>query len=312
MTHLPVLGREVVEALQPQKNGIYIDATFGRGGYTAMLLESGAGRVIAIDRDPEAIAAGAEFSKRYGDRFLLLQGCFGDMARLLRAANVNQVNGVAFDIGVSSPQLDKAERGFSFRLDGPLDMRMSDTGQTAADLVNSLGEAEIADILYQFGEERASRRIAKAIVEQRRIEPFTRTVQLANVISSVVPKHSETHPATKSFQALRIAVNDELGELQRGLEAAISLLQEGGRVAVVTFHSLEDRIVKDFFKLQAGRVSQGSRHRPVAVMAQQASLRLVKTKAITPSDQEMKTNPRARSAKLRVAEKIAQVSYASE
>ncbi len=304
MTHRPVLGREVVEALQPKKNGVYIDATFGRGGYTALLLESGAGRVVAIDRDPEAAKAAEIFKQRYGDRFLFLTGCFGDMVRIVRAANINTVDGIAFDIGVSSPQLDTAERGFSFRLDGPLDMRMSATGRSAADIVNTAGEAELADILYQLGEERASRRIAKAIVEARRVKAFERTTELAATIASVVPKHSEIHPATKSFQALRIAVNDELGELQRGLQAALELLQSGGRIAVVTFHSLEDRIVKEFFRTQAGRIGQISRHRPLVAATLAPSLRLVNNKAITPSDEECRQNSRARSAKLRVAEKI--------
>jgi 16S rRNA (cytosine1402-N4)-methyltransferase len=303
MTHIPVLGVETIEALQPHKNGIYIDATFGRGGYTALLLEAGAGRVIAIDRDPEAIQAAKAFTTKYGSRFTMIEGCFGDMVQLLHAANINEVDGIAFDIGVSSPQLDTAERGFSFRLDGPLDMRMSGEGQTAADIVNGFAEADLADLIYQYGEERASRRVAKAIVEARRTEKFTRTTQLANVIASVLPK-GEIHPATKSFQALRIAVNDELGELQRGLEAAVTLLKEKGRVAVVTFHSLEDRIVKNFFRAQAGRVSQGSRHRPMTHLAQEATLHLVNNKAITASDDEARSNPRARSAKLRVAEKV--------
>jgi 16S rRNA (cytosine1402-N4)-methyltransferase len=303
MTHIPVLGVETVEALQPHKNGIYIDATFGRGGYTMLLLEAGAGRVIAIDRDPEAIEAAKAFTAKYGSRFTMIEGCFGDMVQLLRAANINEVDGIAFDIGVSSPQLDTPGRGFSFRHDGPLDMRMSGEGQTAADIVNTMGESDLADLIYQYGEERASRRVAKAIVETRRTEKFMRTTQLANVIASVLPK-GEIHPATKSFQALRIAVNDELGELQRGLEAAVTLLKEKGRVAVVTFHSLEDRIVKNFFRAQAGRVSQGSRHRPATSIAQEATLNLINNKAITASEEEARSNPRARSAKLRIAEKV--------
>lgn len=304
MNHVPVLSLETIRALQPHDKGIYIDATFGRGGYTALLLEAGAGRVIAIDRDPEAIVAGEDFTKRFGKRFTLLQGCFGDMKALLAAANINAVDGIAFDIGVSSPQLDTAARGFSFRAEGPLDMRMGGSERTAADIVNNVSEKELADILYIYGEEHASRKIAKAIVTARREQQIVTTTQLANIISSVMPKKSEIHPATKSFQALRIVVNDELGELERGLHSATELLNEGGRVAVVTFHSLEDRIVKNYFRQAAGRVAGGSRHRPAIVQMTVPKLCLINTKAITPSDDECKINPRARSAKLRVAEKV--------
>jgi 16S rRNA (cytosine1402-N4)-methyltransferase len=309
--HLPVLVNEVVEGLAPQKNGLYVDATFGRGGYSRAILESGDCRVIGIDRDPEAIAVGKEFEKQYPDRFTILQGPFSQIKVLLNGINVTQVNGIAFDLGVSSPQIDNAERGFSFRNDGPLDMRMSTTGESAADLVNTMGEEELANIIYKYGEERASRKIAKAIVLDRKTTPFTRTLELASLIERIMPRRDETHPATKTFQALRIAVNGELDELQQGLEASEELLADKGRLAVVTFHSLEDRIVKNFLRDKAGKISRGSRHKPDMVLEKSASFNLINNKAIAPSKEETKMNPRSRSAKLRVAEKITEATHAA-
>jgi 16S rRNA (cytosine1402-N4)-methyltransferase len=310
-SHLPVLVNEVVEGLAPHAKGIYVDATFGRGGYTKAILESGDCRVIGIDRDPEAVAVGREFEKQYPNRFTILQGPFSQIKVLLNGINITHVDGIAFDLGVSSPQLDNAERGFSFRNDGPLDMRMSATGESAADLVNTMDEEELANIIYKYGEERASRKIAKAIVMDRKEKLFTRTLELASLIERIMPRRDETHPATKTFQALRIAVNGELDELQEGLEAAEELLADKGRLAVVTFHSLEDRIVKNFLRDKAGKVSRGSRHLPDVSMHKEASFNLINNKAIAPSKDEIKANSRSRSAKLRVAEKIMETTHAA-
>ena len=302
--HFPVLLKEVVDGLALHANGVYVDATFGRGGYSKAMLESANCMVYGIDRDPEAVAVGREFEQRYPNRFKILQGPFSQIADLLHAVNVNEVDGIAFDLGVSSPQLDTAERGFSFRLDGPLDMRMSADGPSAADLVNTLGEEELANIIYQYGEERASRKIAKAIVMDRKAEPFTRTLQLAQLIERILPRKDETHPATKTFQALRIAVNGELDELHEGLQASETLLKDEGRLAVVTFHSLEDRIVKNFLREKAGKVSRGSRHMPDITLHNDATFELINSKAIAPSKDEVKLNARSRSAKLRVAARV--------
>ena len=303
-THFPVLMNEVIEGLALHADGVYVDATFGRGGYSKAILEAENCKVYGIDRDPEAVAVGREFEKNYPNRFKILQGPFSQIKVLLNEANITQVDGIAFDLGVSSPQLDTAERGFSFRLDGPLDMRMSADGQSAADLVNTLDEEELANLIYKYGEERASRKIAKAIVMDRKATPFTRTLELAQLIERIMPRRDETHPATKTFQALRIAVNGELDELQQGLEASEELLGDNGRLAVVTFHSLEDRIVKNFLKEKAGKVSRGSRHMPDVSVAVDATFELVNSKAIAPSKTEVKTNARSRSAKLRVARRV--------
>lgn len=310
-SHLPVLVNEVVAGLAPKANETYVDATFGRGGYSRAILEAANCKVIGIDRDPEAVAVGREFEARYPDRFQILEGPFSEMDVLLKDAQVTQVDGIAFDLGVSSPQLDDAARGFSFRNDGPLDMRMSKTGKTAADIVNQAPEAELANIIYNYGEERASRRIAKAIVEQRKTQKFTRTLELAQLIEKIVPRRDETHPATKTFQALRIAVNGELDELQQGLQLSEQVLADQGRLAVVTFHSLEDRIVKNFLREKAGRVARGSRHKPEINVQQQAVFTLTKTKAIAPTVEEARRNPRARSAKLRVAIRQREVPHAA-
>ncbi len=309
--HIPVLMHEVIEGLNLQKDGVYVDATFGRGGYSKAMLEAADCKVIGIDRDPDAVAVGKEFEIQYPNRFKILQGPFSQIKSLLNDAGIHQVDGIAFDLGVSSPQLDNAERGFSFRNDGPLDMRMSKDGPSAADLVNTMGEEELANIIFQYGEERSSRKIAKAIVLDRKTTQFTRTLELAQLIERILPRRDETHPATKTFQALRIAVNGELDELKQGLEASEDLLAEKGRLAVVTFHSLEDRIVKNYLRDKAGKVSRGSRHMPDISAPVKSVFTLVNSKAIAPTQQETKSNPRARSAKLRVAERTREQAYAA-
>lgn len=306
--HIPVLLAEVVATLAPRDGGIYVDGTFGLGGYSRAILEAADCRVWAIDRDPSAVARGAALAERFGERLRIIEGRFGDMDRLLAAHGVTAVDGVVLDIGVSSPQIDTAERGFSFRTDGPLDMRMGSDGPTAADLVNGLAEGEIADILYRLGEERLSRRIARAIVETRRQAPILRTGDLAAIVRSVVPRSRDgIDPATRTFQALRIRVNDELGELDRGLIAAERLLRPDGRLVVVAFHSLEDRRVKDFLRLRTGQAPAPSRHAPVAAPGGEtaASFRLLTRKPVTPGAEEQAANPRSRSARLRAAERTA-------
>ena len=312
-THTPVLLDQVVLALAPQAGETYLDGTFGRGGYSRALLDAAPCRVVGIDRDPEAIAAGAALRERYGDRLTLIQGRFGNMEALVRAAGIDQVDGVALDIGVSSPQIDDPERGFSFRFDGPLDMRMGDEGPSAAEIVNTMPEGELADIIFQLGEERLSRRVARAIVAARLEAPIERTGVLARIIRGVVPASRDgIDPATRTFQALRIYVNDELGELARGLEAAECLLKAGGRLAIVSFHSLEDRVVKNFLRERSGNTPAGSRHLPQAGQSRSPSFTLVSRKAIVADDAECRRNPRARSAKLRVAARTDAPSWAKE
>ena len=304
--HIPVMLREVVEALAPKDRGIYVDGTFGRGGYARALLGAAQTHVVGIDRDPDAIAAGQAMVREFAPRLTLLHGAFGDMEALLKAQNIAAVDGVALDLGVSSPQLDEAARGFSFQEDGPLDMRMSQNGPSAADLVNSAGERELADIIYNYGEERFSRRVAKRIVEAREKEPITRTRQLADIVRPAVPRSADgLHPATRTFQALRIAVNDELGELRRGLLAAEQLLKPQGRLAVVSFHSLEDRDVKNFLRVRCATAPRASRHAPAndEQGLTPPTFRAVTRKALLPSAAESAANPRARSARLRVAER---------
>lgn len=305
--HVPVLLTEVIEALKPRDGGVYVDGTFGAGGYTRAILQAADCTVIGIDRDPEARARADALAQEFPGRFALVAGRFGDMADLLPArGHAAPVDGVALDIGVSSMQIDEAERGFSFAKDGPLDMRMERAGRSAADLVNEADEAELADIIHFYGEERHARRVARAIVEARREKPFERTLELAEVVRRVVRKgKDQIDPATRTFQGLRIAVNDELGELERGLAGAERLLAPGGRLAVVTFHSLEDRVVKRFIRERSGRTGGVSRHVPVdaAATGPAATFLDVSRKAIAPGPEECRANPRARSAKLRVAER---------
>ncbi|TDK43226.1 16S rRNA (cytosine(1402)-N(4))-methyltransferase RsmH [Antarcticimicrobium luteum] len=294
--HVPVLLRALLEAVAPV-TGTWLDGTFGAGGYTRGLLEAGADRVIAVDRDPLAFEMAQDWAADYGDRLIMQHGVFSRMDEYAQ-----DLDGVVLDLGVSSMQLDRAERGFSFMKEGPLDMRMSQQGPSAADLVNTAEEAELADILYLYGEERASRRIARAIVRAREVEPIGTTLRLAEIVESCLPraKPGQSHPATRSFQALRIAVNDEFGELFRGLMAAERALRPGGKLAVVSFHSIEDRMVKRFLQSRAGQTGRGSRHGPEIEHADPQFL-LRPRKAIAPDPQELAENPRARSARLRVA-----------
>ncbi len=297
--HIPVLLAEVIAALKPHDDGVYVDGTFGGGGYSEAMLRSADCRVVALDRDPAAVARGEDLAKLYAGRLTLIEGRFSEMERLLAPLGVTQIAGVALDLGVSSAQLDDPARGFSFRGDGPLDMRMGREGRSAADLVNSADEAELATIIRDYGEERFARRIARAIVAAR---PLTRTGELAAAIRSVVPDTGGIDPATRTFQALRIAVNEELDELDRGLAAAERLLEPGGRLAVVAFHSLEDRRVKDFLRRRSTAAPQSSRHVP-ATRGPAPSFRLLTRKPVAASAAETARNPRARSARLRGAER---------
>lgn len=297
--HVSVLLGEVVAALEPVAGKIIVDGTFGAGGYSRAFLETGAD-VVAFDRDPSAARFAGPLIE--SGRFRLVEARFSEMLSRLGEATVD---GVALDLGVSSMQLDEADRGFSFMRDGPLDMRMAADGPTAADLVNTLEQAELARILYVYGEERESRRVASFLVRRRAEAPFARTLDLAEVVERALGgrRGAKTHPATKSFQALRIAVNEELSELEAGLLAAERVLKPGGRLAVVTFHSLEDRIVKAFLTERGGRTPGGSRHAPPVKDGPAPSFRLLFNGARAPRDEESRGNPRARSAKLRAAER---------
>jgi 16S rRNA (cytosine1402-N4)-methyltransferase len=298
--HTPVMLKEVLAALMPRAGGVYLDGTFGGGGYTQGILEGAQCTVWAIDRDPEAIERGASLMARFPGRLHLLHGQFADMVTLLGQAGVTALDGVVLDLGVSSFQLDDPARGFSFRHDGPLDMRMEKQGTSAAELVNTLPERALADVLFQFGEERASRRVAHAIVAARQQAPIETTGRLAEIIRSVLPPdRSGHHPATRSFQALRIKVNDELGQIERALAQAAGMLAPGGRLVVVAFHSLEDRIVKRFMTQVAGR------HNPAGLKTRDAvDFRLLTARAQRPGSFESDANPRARSARLRALERL--------
>lgn len=294
--HVPVLLAPLLRAVAPV-TGVWIDGTFGAGGYARGLIEAGAEQVIGIDRDPLAQQMAASWLPMYDGKISLVQGNFGMMDLF-----AEDVDGVVLDLGVSSMQLDQAERGFSFMKDGPLDMRMAQDGLTAADIVNDADEVDLADILYTYGEERASRRIAKAIVAARKAGPITRTLELAGLVEGCLPraKPGQSHPATRSFQALRIAVNDEYGALMDGLSAAERALKPGGLLAVVSFHSVEDRMVKRFMQTRAGQTGRANRYQP-EVEAEAPAFEIVNRKAIGPDEDELAANPRARSAKLRVA-----------
>ena len=298
-THIPVLLGETIDALAPRDGALYLDGTFGGGGYSEALLRRADCRVVALDRDRAATRRGEALRPLYAGRLTLLDGRFGEMERLLRPLGIARLAGVVLDLGLSSIQLDDPAPGFSFRADGPLDMRMEAGGRTAADLVNTASEAELATIIRDYGEERLARRIARAIVAAR---PLTRTGELAAIIRRVVPETGGIDPATRTFQALRIAVNDELDEIDRGLAAAERLLEPGGRLAVVAFHSLEDRRVKSFLRLRSGNAPKTSRHLPGGRQPA-PSFRLVYRKPVTPGAPEIARNPRARSARLRAAER---------
>jgi 16S rRNA (cytosine1402-N4)-methyltransferase len=305
--HISVMVDEVTHGLAPFDGGVYVDGTFGAGGYSEAILKLAKCKVWGIDRDPLAQTYGEKLRQVYPRQITVLNGCFGDMETLLGDVGISSVDGITLDIGVSSMQIDDPCRGFSFRADGPLDMRMGATGLTAADVVNSFDEEKLANIIYNFGEERASRRIAHAISELRRTKEITSTSQLASLIRSVVSKSKDgIDPATRTFQALRIYVNDELGELERGLLAAERLLTPGGRLAVVSFHSLEDRRVKIFLRNRTGDAPRPSRHLPDTGIVTIPTFKVTKRSGFKASDTEVKMNPRSRSARLRVAERTAE------
>ncbi len=301
--HITVLGHEATDALLPEEGKVMLDATLGGGGHSELLLRRGA-TVWGIDRDPTACAAAHHRLSAYGNRMHVITGCFGDVQELLHHEDVNGVDGIVADLGISSPQVDTPQRGFSFLSEGPLDMRMNpNSPRCAADIVNNASEEEIAEILYVYGEERAARAIARRIVQQRTISPITTTTQLAKIICSILPRRGKQHPATRSFQALRIAVNDELSQLEKLLKGGFALLRSGGRFAVITFHSLEDRAVKRFFE----HVSKPELDRPEWPAPRpnpDYAARIITRKPITPGAEELANNPRSRSAKLRVLEKI--------
>ncbi|PIR31813.1 MAG: 16S rRNA (cytosine(1402)-N(4))-methyltransferase [Alphaproteobacteria bacterium CG11_big_fil_rev_8_21_14_0_20_44_7] len=292
--HEPVMIREVLEYLQPRDGETYIDATFGAGGYSRAILNAADCRVIAIDQDPSVKAIADKLSTEANGRFQFVAGNFGDLEDLV----TDKIDGIVFDIGVSSMQIDQAERGFSFQKNGPLDMRMSSSGQTAADFLNSAGEKEIADVIYQYGEEKQSRKIAKAILAAR---PVNTTQELREIIHASIGNPGKTDSATKTFQALRIFINSELENLRKGLKSALEILKKGGRLVVMTFHSLEDRIVKNFFKVESGSFDSANRHAPLTAETQISNLEILTRKAVAPGEQEIRMNPRSRSAKLRAA-----------
>ncbi len=300
--HAPVLLAEVIEALAPKAGDVVIDATFGAGGYTRAILERGAD-VVALDRDPTVQPFAEAVARDFPERFQLIRTPFSGLAEAFEESGKAKLDGAVFDIGVSSMQLDQAERGFSFMRDGPLDMRMSDEGEAAADIVNTWDHGPLAHIFKLYGDERQSGRVATAILRRRVEQPFTRTLDLAEVVEKALGgrRGAAIHPATRVFQALRIAVNDELGELERGLEAAEATLAPGGRLVVVTFHSLEDRMVKAFLTERTGNAPGGSRHAPVAVETRKPSFDLLFKGAREAGDAELAANPRARSAKIRAA-----------
>ncbi len=300
--HIPVLGRQAIEMLKPREGGIYVDATFGAGGYSRAILEVAGTRVIGVDRDRSAVTAGFDLVDRSDGRLTLVEDRFSNLAEICAAQGINSVDGVVMDVGVSSMQLDEANRGFSFRLGGPLDMRMGRDGPTAADVIAKASEADLANIIYIFGEERYSRNVARAIVAARKEAPLVTTRALADIVAKVVrSKPNEIHPARRTFQALRIFVNEELDELHLALSAAERVLKPGGRLAVVSFHSLEDRIVKNFL-VERAKAGGGSRHLPEIAQAA-PSFSILTKRPVTPDDDEISANPRARSAKLRAAER---------
>jgi 16S rRNA (cytosine1402-N4)-methyltransferase len=308
--HVPVLVEAVLAALAPRDDAVYVDATFGAGGYSEALLGAARCRVFGIDRDPDAVARGEALAARYGGRLTLIAGPFGDMERLLGPLSPGPIAGIAFDLGVSSMQIDQAARGFSFRQDGPLDMRMSGAGETAAELIARLDERELASLILTLGEERFAGRIARAVAAAQRRHPLATTGALAEIVRATIPKREPgLDPATRTFQALRIAVNDELGELDRGLAAAERLLMPGGRLAVVSFHSLEDARVKSFLRRRS-ESARGSRHLPPRPGGPPPTFTLLSRRPIRSSDAEIARNPRARSARLRAGERNSAPAFA--
>lgn len=303
-SHVPVLLAEAITVLAPHDGALYLDGTFGAGGYSQALLDAAHCRVVAFDRDPSVIKAAAELATHYHDRLTLIEGRFSEMESLLKPLRIDAVSGIAFDLGVSSLQLDDPARGFSFRIDGPLDMRMARHGDSAADFINHLSESELVQIIRDYGEERFARRIAHTILAARKAAPITRTGELAALVRRAVPASGRIDPATRTFQALRILVNDELNELDHGLAAAERLLAPGGRLVVISFHSLEDRRVKSFLRLRSGHAPRSTRHLP-PMQNREPSFRLLTAKALTPSAAEIARNPRARSARLRAVERTA-------
>jgi 16S rRNA (cytosine1402-N4)-methyltransferase len=303
--HIPVMLNEVIACLDVQPNGVYVDGTFGRGGYSSAILSVENTQVWALDRAPEAVASGKVLAKTYPSRLHLLEGRISEMDEILASHGVSHVDGVVLDLGVSSPQIDDPTRGFSFRSDGPLDMRMERQGISAADAIRILDEKELANVIFEYGEERFSRRIAKAIIKARSESPIATTKQLADIIRDAVPASGDgIDPATRTFQALRIYVNNELEEIEKALPAAEKLLKNGGRLVVVAFHSLEDRIVKTYLRDRSGTAPGLSRHLPRPANDAEPHLRLLTSKPLRPSEEEVAKNPRASSARLRAAERI--------
>jgi 16S rRNA (cytosine1402-N4)-methyltransferase len=302
-SHQPVLYHEIIHALQPKNAGHYVDGTLGAGGHACGILEASTpeGRLLGLDVDPQALALARENLAPYGQRARLLQASYDSLTETLREIGWDKVDGILLDLGLSSMQLDTPERGFSFQQDAPLDMRFDPGSPTsAADLVNSLPQDELADLIYRYGEERASRRIAQAIVKAR---PLRTTRQLAAVIEAVLPRKGHIHPATKTFQALRIAVNEELDRVENVLPQAVAALKSGGRLAIISFHSLEDRIVKEYFRRESRDCICPPRQ-PVCTCGHKAKLKEITRKPIIPGEAEIAANPRSRSAKLRIAEKL--------
>ena len=311
--HIPVMLDEALAALAPRDGGTYVDGTFGLGGYACAILEAADTTVWAIDRDPEAIIRGAALIEEYDPRLTLLQGRFGEMRGLLRQAGIEKVDGIVLDLGISSPQIDDAHRGFSFQFDGPLDMRMERVGQSASDVVNTMDEEKLARLINELGEERRARRVARAIVKARIDSPITRTSELANIVRRALPQgRSKIDPATRTFMALRLHVNEELEELEAGLRAAEEILVPGGRLVVVSFHSLEDRRVKLFLRERSGALPSGSRHMPPSQAKYSPSFYVLRRGAQKPGLTELTRNPRARSARLRVAERTGVAAWPRE
>lgn len=305
LSHNPVLLQEMLDYLQPKDGGFYIDGTFGAGGYSQAILAQANCELAAIDQDPSAHKFADILKLAHSQKFNFIAGNFANMLEIMAQHNLPRANGIVLDLGVSSMQLDQADRGFSFMYDGPLDMRMNQSGMSASELVNQAGEEELADIIYKYGEERASRRIAKRIIEERTKEPFSNTLRLAEVVRSALPgKRGKIDPATKTFQALRIWVNDELGNLERFLQQSEDLVKPGGRIVIVTFHSLEDSIVKAYFKSNSRKKIARSKYATPKLENDGAIYQLLNNKVVTPSEVEIKRNPRSRSAKLRAAVRL--------